>query len=433
MARDQNFLLGNGERLAAPYELRRGSRPKNPPYTFEQARARLAAHVQAAADWSRALPASACPRDEVVLRLAIHPRYIAKSDHPALLFSAANLKAIGRRPVLVSPEAWGVKRHKEIATTEEIFVATDRQSLDRLATELPSWGESHGGANELAQVERIEPFAAEEKIKEIPNEPSVVLELVMHNAGDPDAIEAFARYAERLEAEVVLDKHRVVGGLSFVPVRASRKTVHALAQYSLVRVVRAMPTIRPVPTPIVRGTSTRIELPTDAPTDPSTRAVIFDGGIPENSRKSLEKWVNYIEPAGIGPATAELEQHGLAVTSSFLFGPLPKTGKVTESVYCPVDHVRVLDATPNKDFMYYDVLERILQHLDEAPTPYRMVNLSLGPPLPITDDEVTLWTAELDSRFAHGHAVVTVAAGNDGDKDPTMQLIEFSLRAMQST
>jgi hypothetical protein len=35
----------------------------------------------------------------------------------------------------------------------------------------------------------------------------------------------------------------------------------------------------------------------------------------------------------------------------------------------------------------------------------------------VDDDEVTLWTAALDKRFAHGKCVATVAAGNDGELD----------------
>lgn len=422
MARDQNFLLGNGERLARNHELRRQSRPKSPPYTFEQARARLGAKVKAAASWSRTLPAVACPHDEVVLRLAIHPRYIAKSDYPSALLQAAQLRPIGRRAVQVSPEAWGTKQHADTATTDEIFVATKRSSLERLAGELPNWTESHAGADELAQIERIEPFVAEEKIKAIPDASTVVLELVLHNANDPKAIELFELYATKLDAVVERRRHRVVGGLSFVPVKAPRGRVKDLARYSLVRVIRGMPTIRPVPNPILRTTKKAVKLPSDPPVDDSLRAVIFDGGIPEAWRSPLSSWVNYVEPAGIGPAVAELEEHGLAVTSSFLFGPLNKSGVVTGPVYCPVDHVRVLDSADGSDYMYYDVLDRILKHMDASSPSYRFVNLSLGPPLPISDDEVTLWTAELDSRLAHGHAVVTVAAGNDGDKDAAMQL-----------
>jgi hypothetical protein len=48
--------------------------------------------------------------------------------------------------------------------------------------------------------------------------------------------------------------------------------------------------------------------------------------------------------------------------------------------------------------------------------------VSLGPALPVDDDEVTLWTAALDKRFAHGRCVATVAAGNDGHLDAAAKL-----------
>ena len=79
--------------------------------------------------------------------------------------------------------------------------------------------------------------------------------------------------------------------------------------------------------------------------------------------------------------------------------------------------------------MALDVLERILNHLDANPT-YEFINISLGPRLPIEDDDVTEWTAALDERFAAGRAVATVATGNDGDADPDRSSTESNRQAM---
>jgi len=133
--------------------------------------------------------------------------------------------------------------------------------------------------------------------------------------------------------------------------------------------------------------------------------------------------VTLIEPAGIGNPVPAFEQHGLAVTSAFLFGPL-QSGATTPPPICTVDHVRVLDnrTGANADVDYLDVLARIIEFLDSHQRSYQFVNISLGPDLAVLDDEVTAWTASLDERFAGGNLFATVAVGNGGERDQTAGL-----------
>ena len=48
---------------------------------------------------------------------------------------------------------------------------------------------------------------------------------------------------------------------------------------------------------------------------------------------------------------------------------------------------------------------------------YQFVNLSIGPALPIEDYDVHAWTAVLDSLFADGETLTTIAVGNEGEQD----------------
>lgn len=87
-----------------------------------------------------------------------------------------------------------------------------------------------------------------------------------------------------------------------------------------------------------------------------------------------------------------------------------------------VDHIRVWDVDSGADSLeLYDVLERIKNTLDSSPK-YDFINLSLGPLLPIEDDDVHTWTAVLDEYLADGACVATVAVGNDGEGDPDQGL-----------
>ena len=206
---------------------------------------------------------------------------------------------------------------------------------------------------------------------------------------------------------------------SCLPVRAAPSIAEEIARFSFVRVARGMPSLRPFRPSILRSdTGFEVVLPDAGPLDSSTRAVIFDGGIPTTARELLEPWVTLVEPPGIGSPVPAFEEHGLGVTTAFLFGYLEE-GQVPPVPPCRVDHVRVLDnkAGSANDPDYFDVLDRSVGHLDRNPALYSLVNISLGPSLAVDDDEVTLWTAALDKRLAHGRSVATVAAGNDGERD----------------
>jgi hypothetical protein len=115
------------------------------------------------------------------------------------------------------------------------------------------------------------------------------------------------------------------------------------------------------------------------------------------------------------------------VTSSFLFGHIDPT-KPIRRPYAPVDHYRVLDATPGQDpHELYEVLARIDKVLVEKQ--YDFINLSIGPKWPIQDDDVHAWTAVLDDRLSRGTTLATIAVGNDGEGDATAQLNRIQVPA----
>jgi hypothetical protein len=86
MAREQNFLLGLGERLTGPVKVPSGGGEKNPPYDFPTAKSRVAKKLAATTTALDAIPSDACPNNEVVAVVTMHPRYVSKSDFPAQLF-----------------------------------------------------------------------------------------------------------------------------------------------------------------------------------------------------------------------------------------------------------------------------------------------------------------------------------------------------------
>jgi hypothetical protein len=104
------------------------------------------------------------------------------------------------------------------------------------------------------------------------------------------------------------------------------------------------------------------------------------------------------------------------VTSAVLFGPL-QPGAAPSAPWAPVDHWQVIDAAALADdgTEMYTVLRRIHDVLSQRR--YDFVNLSLGPDIPIEDDEVHAWTSVIDHHLVTGQTVLTNAVGNTGEAD----------------
>lgn len=417
MARENNFLLGNGERLTASVTVSKGGGSKKPPYDFFVARQQVKSWVDGATQHFNQLSSAACPDDQVTAVITMHPRYISKSDFPKDLFDEVGLKAIGGRSKKIRPKQWGIEEHPEEAVTDEIFVMGTRKNISKWAHEIPQWTIRNRGAKHITNLEGIDAFRAIDKVRLLADDrDEVLLEIVLHGS-NKRAIDLFESYALARDAQPVMDRLRQTKGLTFIPVYTTKEQVEKLAEFSFVRVVRAMPTMRPLqPNPIRTNRLFPVSLPEEKELDPTIRAAVFDGGLPPGT--PIVSWVQSIEPKEIGAPVPTYQEHGLAVTSALLFGPLVP-GQDVPRPLCQVDHVRVLDENTgaNGDFEYYDVLDRILNTLDGTEELYHFVNLSLGPNIPVDDDEVTRWTASLDERFANGKILGTVAAGNSGNLD----------------
>jgi hypothetical protein len=358
-----------------------------------------------------------------VVALTLHPRFISKSDFPTELLASANLRTVGGKSRYVIPDAWGVEKHPEGSVADTIYVAGARSSFQVLADEVRSWVSGSVALQQLQYIESLHAPTRKERIKRRSESASSdVYEVVLHSEGSSEVLDAFYDFASSRNARPVSDRVRFAGGVIFVPVEAEEQIIEEIADFSFLRAVRQMPLLRTFRPPILRSDFAPVpDLPSDGLVLGDAHAVIFDGGVPPNS--PLMPWVNCIEPQGIGAATVDGLAHGEQVTSALLFGHMTP-GAVVSAPYGRVDHVRVIDEHTGSRGAYelYDVLDRILTRLDGVAEPYQFVNLSLGPDLPIEDDEITAWTAELDKRASHGNTLITCAAGNSGERDANAQL-----------
>lgn len=415
----KNFLLGKGERLTEEVTVRSGGGPKSHPYTFGEAKKRLSPMLNTVVEAIDRLPDAACPQGKAVAALTINPEYLAKSYYPANLLRATGLEAVGSRQKRVTPEKRSKLRTPEEKITTELFVMGDRSAIKKWNSTFEDWVENDSASRDILSIEEIAAPSAVDKMKgKFPSEGSTVFEVVLHTdelLGERIILPEFRDFLNTFDVDPDFSHRFYASGLGFLEIEAPVEMVERIAQFSALRAIRQMPKLR-ILRPTLRSPSLpsqTISLPNEGPLDSEISVAIFDGGVPENH--PITEWVTPIDTAGVGPATPELYEHGVGVSSALLFGHI-KPSEGLKRPYCFIDHYRVLDDEPGSNpSELYEVLERIEGVLSE--TEYDFVNLSLGPWLPIEDDDVHAWTAVLDDRMGKSDTLAAIAVGNDGEGD----------------
>lgn len=410
-----NYLIGFGERLTKRVDRApRKMDPKDPPYTFAESRNRVGKALRATSDVLRNLPPAACPAGEVVALMTLHPEYIAKSYFPGQLLREAGLRPIGSRSRTIRPNKWTpTVTPRGVAPTIEMYVAGQRRDFLRWSDELPAWDEAHRGAEELARVEDIRPLSALPHRLVTYDRPgsSLHLEVGLHADIDLDIVDDFTRFVTPLHGTIDEKYVIQVRGMAFVQLRLPRPNYDKLANYTFLRVARPVTKLRSLPGEVVRGeTSGGPYLPSALPpVNPAVRVAILDGGLP--FEHELPSTNHHDMAAGI-PLERFL-RHGVGVTGAYLHGSV-RLGSAAERPYTAVDHYRILDSNDDhqRDSNLFGILNRIRRIVTGSG--HELFNLSLGPDIPIEDDDVHAWTSVLDELSDTGNVLMMVAAGNNG-------------------
>jgi hypothetical protein len=231
----------------------------------------------------------------------------------------------------------------------------------------------------------------------------------------------FADYAKDCGFRVNGEFEFEAGRLLFVAVEGDAAGLENLAQFTLTRVVRPMPHLRAA-RPVTRSMPLAVSfsLPSGEPLSREPKVAILDGGLPKEH--VLDGYVRrYFLADEEASDVPDFTDHGLGVTSAVLFGPIEPEA-AAERPYAPVDHHRVLDTKIDGEDPYE--LYRTLGHVETVllSRQYQFINLSLGPDLPIEDQDVHAWTAVIDSILSDGETLMTVAVGNNGERDAALSL-----------
>lgn len=413
------FLLGRGELLTETIPPPKMGGKKKEIYAFKEALRAARPRLAQASEYFDELDNILCPDDYAVGQFILNPAYIAKSYFPSRFFRAADLVPLGSKNVRNTPRKWAKKGAPIEGLTTSIFVAGQRSTFRNLPAMLERWIDDSTEAREFARLEDFTAYRRDEKLKNDPKRETEHFEVGLHllpNGDQSTVLHSFVRYVEGLGGQVLTDLHFEVGNLWFVPVTIAPETFPLIADHSFVRVVRPVPKLRGL-RPMVRNADVtlNVRLPESEALSTEPRVALLDGGLPE--QHPIGPWLHRYQKSD--PAEASLpggEEHGLGVASAFLFGPL-KVNEAASRPYSNVTCIRVLDAKTNQD----DPMElyRTLGFIEEVllSRQYQFVNLSLGPDLPIDDDDIHAWTSVIDSILEDGETLLTVAIGNNGEAD----------------
>lgn len=424
----KNYLLGNGEALTSRIVKKRASRPPTPVYTFEETVERLSPQLEnLLVAIERAKPET-IPNGVEVAKITLHPKYIARSYFPKKILRECNLESVGSRSKEILPKKLHNKRDTDITTTE-IFVSGKRQDFETLNKLLSLDNSEEKLIDELNRIENIEHYSIKDKLIGIDTENSedqiisafeIGLHLVPQIPID-EIISKFTKYCEKYEVIIKTDLSIEIGKIIFFPIKTNTKTLLQIAKFSLVRLIRPMPTLRKL-TDTLRTEHDildSVSISEKPPLSLEPKVAILDGGLPNIN--PIKHWTNnYIESDPSADSIDEGLAHGLAVTGAFLFGPID-TNHTLRQPYSYIDHHRILDAEEDQDdFELY----RTLNHIEDILVSkiYSFINLSLGPHYPIEDDEIHPWTALIDKKLKDGETFMTIAIGNNGKYDEELGL-----------
>ncbi|NBV16494.1 S8 family peptidase [Janthinobacterium sp.] len=414
-----NFLIGRGELLVRDIKGPKRFGDKAEVYPYSYAIQRLRPKLKDASQTLDSLPDDACPRDFGVALLTLNPGYIARSYFPVALLRAAGLESVGSRTVKVTPEAWTKKGEPAESSTTQLFVAGKRSVFRSLPDWIQHAEQGSDEALDIAHIEEFQAFSPDARVRDYGSLKERFFEVGLHLLQEDSSAfiqQGFAKFAAKLDVKLYGDLAFRAGNLWFIPAEGSRQSVERLALFSFVRVIRPMPKLRGM-RPITRTSSVSItcQLPTTQPLSSEPRVAILDGGLP--SQHPISPWVKAYHRLDPNAADdLEANEHGLGVTSAFLFGPLQPNG-MADRPYSYVDSIRVLDDDSHTE----DRLEmyRTLGFVEQVllSRQYEFINLSLGPDLPIEDSDVHAWTAVIDDLLGDGDTFMTISVGNNGEND----------------
>ena len=216
MADKPKYLLGKGELLAKEIAPPGKPQKKAHPYSYAEVRERLTPRLSLVSRRVAELPQEACPDDQSVAAVVLHPAYLAKSFFPERLFATMGFESLGSKPVHIKPSKGAKTKDvdgKKIeieSPTVEIFVAGRRHSFQRWADVTqandPRFGRVDVLEEEMIRIEDVRVITSKERLKPLVSTTDFpLMEVVLHSGAD-FVLRGFRDYLKTFDIAVDLDR-----------------------------------------------------------------------------------------------------------------------------------------------------------------------------------------------------------------------------------
>jgi hypothetical protein len=126
------------------------------PYTFTEAKAFVGPRLEQAVKFMDELPSIACPNNEAVVAVTLHPKFLSKSSYPNDLLKATGLRAIGSKGVTLTPRKSHLESKPSPSAAAELFIAGSRENFRELSVAIRQWSVATPGAGDMnAKVQSL--------------------------------------------------------------------------------------------------------------------------------------------------------------------------------------------------------------------------------------------------------------------------------------
>lgn len=426
---NKNPILGRGEVISEEVRRSRGGGGDNSIRTFEEAQQRLLPQLSSVMEDYTKKPRSFKLQGSAFFSINIDSKFLAKSYFPGGVLVNRELGIAGTR-------YWDQTERDGFELGEPVkgrcvFVKANISSIEKFTNDLKR---AHFNKTEQQQLTRIDNIFLEpdSKLNLPTNFINGAAELIFHPMSEGEWAECKTKlieigFADDSTLLTELELQFYDEDIRFVPVTAPRRLLETLNGFNPLRFARALSRIRP---PQI----TQFDRKDIAGALGKARAKnellnfeigVFDGGV--DPRAGLSRWV-VAEDLTPMPPTLEWVEHGTAVCSAAVFGPLNPQNVLNALPKAKVHSFRIYPEEPANgvnDFDLYRIIPKITSAVENPKNQnIKVFVLSSGPEYPIDDDEVNPLTAMIDKLCHEQDVLFAIAAGNDGDLEPPYDRIQ---------
>lgn len=408
-------ILGRGEAYQEEITVPRGGGRRPQPRSLESSRQLLLPQLQDVTRAVAALP-QAQRLDEVIVEVRLDEKFLAKSYTPESLFTNTGLKLRGTG-------TW--KQTKSTATdgavpdemrSRALYVSGPEQALAKMGQVLSGTTIGQKLKEDLGRIEEIRLPTSSDRVtvpeSPDPNQP-IAVEFVLFPWESSQRTQAIDRLRTILRKHHVADDKVLVrtydDGPTFVAAIVPHAVLEDVKDLNYLRVARLLPRVG------ITRTAVGVAMPAPpAPKNakqPTSWVAVFDGGL-ASPNPHIDPFVQHKDLTSKAAQPA-LVEHGTAVCSAALFGPINTSAAELEPPTCGVLSFRVLPDSRDDHLELYGVIDAIEAEVPKLPADVKAVNISLGPNGPI-DDAPSRFTYVIDKLSYEHDKLFFIAVGNWG-------------------